>query len=409
MSFFIFLCCIILGVKAGSKELADFHHEEISSIKLRSNKIVTHAINYLQNLENEIIEDIMESISNKIKNDDFLSKKNKTNLDWWQTGVIYEIYPRSFMDSTGNGIGDLRGIINRIPYLKYLGVCAIWLTPIYPSPGVDLGYDITDFRGIDKVMGTMEDLEELITKLHDNGIKLILDIVPNHTSDKHEWFVKSVQSIEPYTDYYIWVDAKYVNGTRQVPNNWLSVFGNSMWEWNETRQKYFLHQFYKEQPDLNFWNPLVRDEIKEILRFWLDKGVDGFRIDANDHLYERHDLSDAPILDDGKPETFGYIRAVDESFYEAYDWRSLLDEYNKKDGKIRILVTETYLNLYSMKYYGNETKRGSHFPLNTCLGNLNHQPAKKYVETLTEWISNLPSGAWSSWAVNYKKIYNNTY
>ncbi|XP_022165961.1 alpha-glucosidase-like [Myzus persicae] len=144
-------------------------------------------------------------------------------------------------------------------------------------------------------MGTMEDLEELVNKLHENGIKIILDIVPNHTSYKHEWFLKSVQSIEPYTDYYTWADAKYVNGTRQAPNNWVSVFGNSMWEWNEIRQQYYLHQFYKEQPDLNFWNPLVRQEIQDILRFWLDKGIDGFRMDAIPFLYERQDLLDAPI------------------------------------------------------------------------------------------------------------------
>ncbi|XP_001944807.3 maltase A3-like [Acyrthosiphon pisum] len=395
MSFVIFLCCIILGVKAGINEIVDLHHEEISSIE--SNKIFSRTFNFLQNLENEVIEDYIESISNKY---DFLSKKNKTNLDWWQTGIIYEIYPRSFMDSTGNGVGDLRGIIEKIPYLKYLGISAVWLTPIYPSPGRDMGYDITNYRGIDELMGTMEDFDELMEKLHESGIKVILDIVPNHTSDEHEWFVKSVQSIEPYTDYYIWADAKYVNGTRQVPNNWESVFGNSMWEWNETRQKYYLHQFLKQQPDLNFWNPLVREEIKDMMRFWLDKGVDGFRFDAVEHLYERQDLLDAPILDNGQLQTINYTQGLDEVYYEVYDWRSLLEEYKKKDDQTRFMVTESYVELkYLMKYYGNETNLGAHFPFNVCLLGLPHRSAKEFLEMLTEWMSNLPSGAWSNWVV----------
>ncbi|XP_026814535.1 maltase A3-like isoform X1 [Rhopalosiphum maidis] len=405
MLFLIFLCFIILGVEARNKELIDLWNEEKSSIQLELNSSFTNIFKDQTNLEHEDKNKRVESISNclgkkKFIKEDISSKKNKKKLDWWQTCIIYEIYPRSFKDSTGTGVGDLRGIIEKIPYLKYLGVCAVWLTPIYPSPGIDMGYDISEYRGINEIMGTMEDFNELKNKLHENGIKIILDMVPNHTSDEHEWFIKSVQRKEPYTDYYVWADAIYVNGSRQVPNNWMSIFGNSMWEWNEKRQQYYLHQFYKQQPDLNFWNPLVRKDIKDMLRFWLDKGVDGFRMDAITHLHERQDLLDAPILNDGKIEKAGYTQALDECFYEVNDWRSLLDEYKKKDGQTRFMTIESYLNnTYTMKFYGNETNIGAHFPLNICLLRLTHRSAKEYVEIITEWISNLPSGAWSSWLI----------
>ncbi|CAH1738892.1 unnamed protein product [Aphis gossypii] len=402
MSFLIFLCFIILGVEAGNKELIDLHREEKSNIELGLKSIVNNIFKEETNLEYKVKNNRTERKTQFIKEnlEDIFNKKNKTKLDWWQTCLIYEIYPRSFKDSTGTGMGDLRGIIEKIPYLKYLGVCAVWLTPIYPSPGVDLGYDITDFKAIGENIGTMEDFEELKNKLHENGIKIILDIVPNHTSDKHEWFIKSVQREEPYTDYYVWVDAKYVNGTRQVPNNWMAIFGNTMWEWNEIRQQYYLHQFLIPQPDLNFWNPLVRKEIKDILRFWLDKGVDGFRMDAIPHIYERQDFLDSPILNDGTPEIIDYTQGLDECFYEVNEWRYLLDEYTKKDGKTRFMAIETYLKFkYSKKFYGNETNPGAHFPLNVCFIVSSHMSAKEYVDTLTELFSNLPTGAWLSWII----------
>ncbi|KAE9538548.1 hypothetical protein AGLY_005647 [Aphis glycines] len=308
MSFLIFLCFMILGVEAGSKELIDLHREEKSNIEL-----------------------------------------------------------------------GLKRIIEKIPYLKYLGVCAVWLTPIYPSPGVDMGYDITDYREIDEIMGTMEDFEELKNKLHENGIKIILDIVPNHTSDKHEWFIKSVQKEEPYTDYYVWVDAKYVNGTRQVPNNWYGSIWKHYVGVNEIRQHYYLHQFFTQQPDLNFWNPLVCKDIK------LDKGVDGFRMDAVPYIYERQDFLDSPILKDGTLEKIDYTQG--------------LDEY----GKTRFMAIETYLKFkYSKKFYGNETNPGAHFPLNSCFFAPKHLSAKEYIDRLTELFSNLPTGAWLSWIIgNY--------
>ncbi|KAL5239652.1 hypothetical protein ACI65C_007062 [Semiaphis heraclei] len=388
----------------GNEEIFKLQHVEKYSNAIGSNKILTDPFKEQHNMENEDIDNKVESelgISKIFKLHE-LNKKNKTKLDWWQTGIIYEIFPRSFKDTTGTGVGDLRGIIEKIPYLKFLGVSAIWVTPIYPSSGFDNGYDITNHKGIDEIMGTIEDFDELTNKLHENGIKIILDFVPNHTSHEHEWFIKSVQSIEPYTDYYVWVDAKYVNGTRQVPNNWMSIFGNSIWEWNEIRQQFYLHQFYKQQPDLNFWNPLVREEIKKLLRFWMDKGVDGLRMDAVSSLYERQDLLDAPIMaSTGMPKRYGYTDALDEIFYEVNEWRTLTEEYKKKDGQTRILLIETYLPpLQTLKFYGNDTNIGAHLPLSLLLNYLNHKTAKEYVDTLTRWMSNLPSGAWSSWTVS---------
>ncbi|KAL5239649.1 hypothetical protein ACI65C_007059 [Semiaphis heraclei] len=396
----------VLGIEAGNGDIIYLHSEQKSSNALKSNNILTRALKDQHNLAYEDTEDKIKCISNELDEYQIFIKKNKTKLDWWQTGVIYEIYCRSFKDSTGTGVGDIRGIIEKIPYLKYLGISAIWLTPIYPSPGVDLGYDINDYRGIDEEMGTMEDFEELIKQLHESGIKIILDIVPNHTSEKHEWFLKSIQKIEPYTDYYIWKDAKYVNGTRQPPNNWLSLRpGISIWEWNEARQQYYLHQFHQEQPDLNFWNPLVRKEIKDLLVYWLDKGVDGFRMDAIQHLYERQDYSDAPLLEGKYPQKIGYIYAIEESFYEVNDWRALLDDYKKKDGQTRIMIIESYLPpSLTAKFYGNATNLGAHFPLNMCLVDVYHNPAKYYVEKITEWMSNVPSGAWSSWTIGNHDI-----
>ncbi|MBD0353415.1 MAG: alpha-amylase, partial [Flavisolibacter sp.] len=176
---------------------------------------------------------------------------------WWQTGIIYQIYPRSFQDSNGDGIGDLRGIIQRLDYLQWLGITAIWISPIYPSPMKDFGYDISDYTGIHPVFGTMEDFDELLREAHNRNIKLILDLVPNHTSDQHPWFLASRSSKDnPKRDWYIWKDAR-ADGS--PPNNWLSVFGGTAWEWDDKTGQYYYHAFLKEQPDLNWRNPEVQD------------------------------------------------------------------------------------------------------------------------------------------------------
>ncbi|WP_237237571.1 alpha-glucosidase [Rothia nasimurium] len=202
---------------------------------------------------------------------------------WWQEPVVYQIYPRSFNDSNGDGIGDLPGITEKIPYLAKLGVDVIWLSPIYKSPNDDNGYDISDYRDIMDEFGTMADFDELLETAHGAGIKIMMDLVVNHTSDEHDWFVQAKSSKDnPYRDYYIWKDpAGYAeDGTPIPPNNWVAAFSPSVWEWEPATEQFYLHLFSTKQPDLNWENPVVRNEVYDLMRFWLDKGVDGFRMDV---------------------------------------------------------------------------------------------------------------------------------
>jgi oligo-1,6-glucosidase len=201
---------------------------------------------------------------------------------WWKERVVYQVYPRSFYDSNGDGMGDIKGIIAKLDYLKNLGIGIIWFSPLYKSPQKDNGYDISDYCDIHHEFGTMEDMELLLEEAQKRDIKVVMDLVINHTSDQHEWFQKSRERIEPYTDYYIWRDAK--NG--KLPNNWTSFFGGKAWQYDEKRKQYYLHLFATEQPDLNYHNPAVLDEIKKIIKFWLDKGVSGFRCDVINILYK---------------------------------------------------------------------------------------------------------------------------
>ncbi|RXG48065.1 hypothetical protein VDGE_04509 [Verticillium dahliae] len=201
---------------------------------------------------------------------------------WWKESAVYQIYPASFQDSTGSGVGDLQGITSRVDYMKALGVDIVWLSPIFESPQIDMGYDISDYRKIDPPYGTIEDVDALKDALHARGMKLVLDLVVNHTSDQHEWFKQSRSSKDsPYRDWYIWRPARYdADGTRHPPNNWDAHFQGSAWEWDEHTQEYYLHLFCTEQPDLNWENPAVRDAVHAIMRFWLDRGADGFRLDV---------------------------------------------------------------------------------------------------------------------------------
>lgn len=208
---------------------------------------------------------------------------------WWMEAVIYQVYPRSFKDSNGDGVGDIKGVTEKLDYIKELGVDAIWLSPFYPSPNDDNGYDISDYRGIMEEFGTMEDFDELLDQMHRRGLKMIIDLVVNHTSDEHPWFVESRSSKDnPYRDYYIWRDGK----DGKEPNNWTSHFWGSAWEYSEQTGQYFLHLFSRKQPDLNWENPVVREEVYDIMRFWLDKGVDGFRMDVCNMFSKREGLPD---------------------------------------------------------------------------------------------------------------------
>lgn len=208
--------------------------------------------------------------------------------DWWETATFYQIYPRSFRDSDGDGVGDLRGIIQKLDHLKDLGITATWLSPIMKSPMVDFGYDISDFKDIDPLFGTMKDFEDLTARAKELGIRIIMDFVPNHSSDEHDWFKLSESRTEGYEDYYVWKDGKNCKPEPweedeepcDPPNNWNAVFRRSAWKWNWERKQFYFHQFHPRQPDLNFRNPKVEQEMKDVLEFWLAKGVSGFRIDA---------------------------------------------------------------------------------------------------------------------------------
>ena len=211
---------------------------------------------------------------------------------WYKDGVFYQIWPRSFKDGNGDGMGDLYGVYEKLDYLKSLGVDGIWFSPLYPSPGADCGYDISDYYNIAEEFGGMEAFRKVLDGAHERGMKVIMDLVVNHTSDEHEWFQKSRRRIEPYTDYYIW-RPKRPDG--KLPNNWDSMFEGKAWQWDEIRQEYYLHLFAIKQPDLNMDNPLVREEVVKILRYWLDMGIDGFREDVITFISKREGLPDASI------------------------------------------------------------------------------------------------------------------
>jgi oligo-1,6-glucosidase len=245
---------------------------------------------------------------------------------WWKENVVYQIYPRSFNDSNGDGIGDLRGIIHKLDYLKSLGIDIIWLGPCYKSPNDDNGYDIADYYDIMDEFGTMADFDELLEGLHQRGIKLIMDLVVNHTSDEHNWFEESRKSKDnPYRDYYIWRPGK--NGG--PPNNWWSIFGGSAWQYDEQTDEYYLHLFTKKQPDLNWENPKVREEVNKIMRFWLDKGVDGFRMDVISMISKQPGLPDIPdkapfewVLENvyaNGPKVHEYIQDMYREVLSQYD------------------------------------------------------------------------------------------
>src|SRR5690606_17305771 len=219
---------------------------------------------------------------------------------WWERGVVYQIYPRSFQDSNGDGIGDLPGIIQRLDYVASLGVDAIWLSPIFPSPMADFGYDVSDYCGVEPMFGAVEDFDRLLAQAHARDLKLLLDFVPNHTSDQHPWFIESRSSRDsPKRDWYIWRDAK-PDGS--PPNNWISDFGGSAWTWDETTGQYYLRAFLPQQPDLNWRNPEVKAAMMDVMRFWLDRGVDGFRIDVLWHIVKSEGFSDNPVNPDWRDE-----------------------------------------------------------------------------------------------------------
>ncbi|HWT65369.1 MAG TPA: alpha-glucosidase [Terracidiphilus sp.] len=311
---------------------------------------------------------------------------------WWKNAVIYEIYPRSFQDSNGDGIGDLNGITARLDYLQKLGVDAIWLTPIYPSPQVDFGYDISDYENIDPQYGTLADFDHLIAEANKHHIRVLMDMVMNHSSDKHKWFMESRSSrTNPYRDWYVWHDGKGETATSpgEVPNNWQSDFGHSAWKWDGTTRQYYYHKFYAEQPDLNWNNPKVHQAFKDIISFWLKRGVAGFRFDAITTLFEDPNFIDDAVLKDkdGKPYTneLGDI-AIDDArtnnLPQVHDvmaeMRAHADKFDSmKFPGTRVFIGETYLpNIAELaKQYGTAQKPEFHLPMDTQILGINKMDA----------------------------------
>ncbi|MCJ7694574.1 MAG: alpha-amylase family glycosyl hydrolase, partial [Anaerolineaceae bacterium] len=253
---------------------------------------------------------------------------NKNN-NWWKFGVIYQIYPRSFLDTNKNGIGDIDGITKKLDYLEDLGIDAIWLSPIYPSPDADFGYDVSDYVDIDPRFGNLADFDRLVSEAHKRKINIILDLVLNHTSDQHKWFIESRKSIDnPYHDWYLWRDPSPEGGK---PNNWQAVFGGSGWEYDKHLNQYYYHMFYKEQPDLNWRNPEVRKAMLDVYRFWLDRGVDGFRMDVFNMYFKHPELVDNPTKLWGRRAFERQIHINDMSQPEMLpllkEIRELLDSY----------------------------------------------------------------------------------
>jgi alpha-glucosidase len=321
--------------------------------------------------------------------------------NWWKNAVIYEIYPRSFQDSNGDGIGDLNGITARLDYLKELGVDAIWLTPVYPSPQADFGYDISDYENIDPQYGTLKDFDRLVAEAGKRHIRVLMDMVMNHTSDQHKWFLESRSSrTNPYRDWYMWHDGKGQTATDKgvPPNNWQSAFGHTAWQWDEKTRQYYYHKFYIQQPDLNWDNPKVHEAFKDIIGFWLKRGVAGFRFDAITTLFEDPNLADEgivkdkdgkdmmkpdgdPVLDNSKTDNLPGVHDV------MAELRAHSDTFNSpKFPSTRIFIGETYLpNIAELaKQYGTPARPEFHLPMDTQLGFINKLDVAAFRAKLTD-------------------------
>lgn len=317
---------------------------------------------------------------------------------WWQRGVIYQVYPRSFQDSDGDGIGDLKGIEQRLDSLVELGVDAIWISPIFPSPMADFGYDVADYRGIDPRFGSLEDFDSLLAACHARGLKLLLDFVPNHSSSQHPWFLESRASRDnPKRAWYLWRGPAPDGGP---PNNWISDFGGSAWEWDEATGQYYYHAFLKDQPDLNWRNPQVVEAMMEVLRFWFDRGVDGFRIDVLWHMVKHADFLDNPpnpawtpamgemhrvlqLNSTDQPEVHGIARQM----------RCVADRYPD-----RVLIGEIYLPVDRLMDYYGRGEPEVHLPFNFQLIGAPWD-ARVLAQLIADYEAALPAGGWPNWVL----------
>ncbi|KAK7585973.1 hypothetical protein V9T40_000152 [Parthenolecanium corni] len=325
----------------------------------------------------------------------------------------------SIFDSNGDGIGDINGITSKLDHFVEMGVETIWITPFFKSPMVDMGYDVADFVGIDPVFGTMEDFDQLMREMKKRDLKLILDLVINHSSDEHPWFDKSVKKIEPYTNYYVWRDPKGYekDGTPIPPNNWLSIFEGSAWKWNENRKQFYYHKFEVQQPDLNLTHPPLKEEFRKIMKFWYDKGVSGFRLDAARDLVEDRLFRDEPLLDPNNKNTdvkffdldHIYTTDLQETYDLIHEFRKISDScYNSKI-EDRILIPESWADLTNMmKFYGNKTHKMTHFPFNFRLIQATSYvfPTPILLENeITSWLNAMPANGVANWVFENHDIY----
>jgi len=317
---------------------------------------------------------------------------------WWQRGVIYQIYPRSFMDSNGDGVGDLDGIRQKLDYLEWLGVDVIWISPIFPSPMADFGYDVSNYIDIDPMFGTLAECDALLADVHARGMKLLLDYVPNHTSDRHPWFADSRSSRKSAKrDWYIWRDPLPGGGP---PNNWRANFGGGAWEWDEKTEQYYYHAFLKEQPDLNWRNPEVQQAMLDVLRFWLDRGVDGFRVDVMHHLVKDKEFRDNPRNPNFRPGMSPYrelMTTYTADLPEVQEivamMRNVVEEYDD-----RMIVGEIYLPVERLMAYYGASGKGAHLPFNFQLIRLPWK-AKEIAAAIERYEALLPSYAWPNWVL----------
>ncbi|XP_009811365.2 amino acid transporter heavy chain SLC3A1 [Gavia stellata] len=332
-------------------------------------------------------------------------------LDWWQASPIYQIYPRSFKDSNMDGNGDLKGIQEKLDHITYLNIKTIWITSFYKSPLKDLGYGAEDFYDIDPMFGSMSDFENLLAAIHDRGLKVIMDLIPNHTSDKHRWFQLSRNRTGKYTDYYIWQDCVRAAGSITPPNNWVSIFGNSSWQFDDVRKQCYFHQFGKEQPDLNFHNLAVQQEIHDIIKFWLGKGIDGFSFSAVKFLLEATHLRDEPQVNKSQnPES---ITAYSQLYHDytttqvgmhdiIRSFRQIMNQFSSEPGRYRFMGSDGDGKEdieATMMYYGTTFIQEADFPFNFNLINMKNLSGNSIFEAVNLWMKNMPAGKWPNWAV----------
>jgi len=325
--------------------------------------------------------------------------------DWWRGAVIYQIYPRSFFDSNHDGIGDLNGITQKIDYLASLGVDALWVSPVFKSPMKDFGYDVSDFRDIDPIFGSLAEFDQLVAAAHEKGLKIMIDQVLNHTSDQHPWFVESRQNnTNPKADWYVWADAKE-DGS--APNNWLSVFGGSAWQWDEDRQQFYLHNFLSSQPDLNFLNPEVRHQVLDETEFWLKRGVDGLRLDTVNYYFHHPQLTDNPEKSEQELASFmgtksnpynhqrhQFDKSQPENIVFLKELRQLMDRYPGTTTLGEIGDDR------AAQLMGEYTQDGDKLNMAYCFRLLREQTGTEFIRRAVEEHEALLGDGWPCWAMS---------